>query len=91
MQFSKDMNMIIKKHNWDKLVAMTDIKEGSSTKASQSPFHSTRMDAQVTPMSFLQDHLPMFRHIGNTNPILKSQGSFRSNIETTISSWLYSF
>ena len=27
MQFSKDMNMIIKKHNWDKLVGMIDIKE----------------------------------------------------------------
>ena len=41
MQFFKDMNMIIKKHNWDKLVGMTDIKEGSSTKASRSLFHSS--------------------------------------------------
>jgi len=32
-QLLKDMNMIIKKHNWNKLVRMTDIKEGSSPKA----------------------------------------------------------
>ena len=42
MQLFKDMNMIIKKHSWNKLVRTTDIiKEGSLTKASQLLFHSS--------------------------------------------------
>jgi len=40
MQIFKDVNMIIKEHNWDKLVRATYIKEGSLTKASQLLFHS---------------------------------------------------
>ena len=41
MQLLKDMNMIIKKHGWNKLVRMINIKEGSSPKASLSMFHSS--------------------------------------------------
>ena len=33
--------MIIKEHNWNKLVRATDIKEGSLPKASRSLFHSS--------------------------------------------------
>jgi len=41
MQLFKEMNMIIKHHNWNKLARMIGIKEGSSTKASRSLFHSS--------------------------------------------------
>ena len=37
----KGMNMFIKEHNWNKLVRVIDIKEGSLTKSSQSLFHSS--------------------------------------------------
>ena len=41
IQLFKDMDMIIKHHSWNKLARMTGIKEGSSTKASRSLFHSS--------------------------------------------------
>ena len=37
-QLFKDMNKIIKEHNWNKLVKATDNKEGSLTKASSYYF-----------------------------------------------------